>query len=100
MVVRDKKVDVIYALENNSPIILEVIDTDDIHVSLNRKKVYEKIYDNVGLYGGVDVYEKNINNEDIEYDNISSPEWHPKKIVKMNLKKHNLSNNIKIGDDD
>lgn len=41
-----------------------------------------------------------LDNENTEYDNISSPEWYPKKIVKMKLKKHNLSNNIKIGDDD
>lgn len=59
----DKEVDVIYALEDNSPIILEVIDTDDIQVSLDRKQFYEQIYDNVGLYGGVDFYKKRKGND-------------------------------------
>ncbi|MFC0903699.1 hypothetical protein ACFHWD_03220 [Clostridium sp. MT-14] len=58
----NKEVDVIYVLyEDNTVTILEVIETDDIQVSLNRKKFYEKIYDNVGLYCGVDVYERNKN---------------------------------------
>jgi hypothetical protein len=53
----NKEVDVIYTLyEDNTVTILEVIETDDIQVSLDRKKFYEKIYDKVGLYCGVDVY--------------------------------------------
>jgi len=49
-----KTVDVICSLEGGFPIILEVLDTENIEFSIKRQEYYKNYYDDVHLFAGVD----------------------------------------------
>jgi len=51
-------VDVICSLETGFPIMLEVIDTEDIEYSLERQRYYKQYYEKVHLFVGVDIIEQ------------------------------------------
>lgn len=53
-----KTVDIICSLEGGFPIMLEVIDTEDIEFSYERQRYYKQFYEDVHLFAGVDLVNK------------------------------------------
>lgn len=50
----NKTVDVICSLEGGFPIILEVVDTEDMEFSIERQNFYRRFYEDVHLFCGID----------------------------------------------
>lgn len=56
-------VDVICSMEGGFPIILEVIDSENLQLSLDRQEYYKKYYEDVHLFGGITLTKDNKNND-------------------------------------